>query len=109
QADATYCGIEFLEAARGADESAAGAESGNEMRDAAAGLLPDFVRGAAIVGLPVGRIAVLVGIEIFVGISGDHFFDFSDSAIGAFVAGSDGEFGAKCAENFFAFMRCAIG
>ncbi len=57
---------------------------------------------------PVGRVAVLIGIEIFFGIGGDHFFHFTDRAIGAFVAGSDDQFGSECAEDFLALMRSAV-
>ena len=97
-----------MQAAGGADEGATGAEAGDEVGDAAGGLFPDFVGGAAIVRLPVGRIAVLIGIEIFFGIGGDHFLHFADRAVGAFVAGSDDEFGSECAENFLTLVRSAV-
>ena len=109
EADAADFWIEFAEAARGADECAAGAKAGDEVRDASFGLIPDFVGGAVIVGLPVRGIAVLVGIEIFLRIGGDDFVDFANGAVGGFVAGSHDEFGAERGEDALAFVRGAVG
>ena len=102
-------GIEFAQAARGADECAARAEACDEMRDAAFGLIPDFVGGAVIVGLPVRGIAVLIGIKIFFRIGGDDFVDFANGAVGGFVARSHDEFGAERGEDALAFVRSAVG
>src|SRR5690349_17839374 len=79
------------------------------MSDAAFGLIPDFVGGAVIVGLPVGSVAVLIGIKIFLRIGGDDLVDFADGSVGRFVAGSDDEFGAECRKDALAFVRSAIG
>jgi len=78
------------------------------MRYAAAGLFPDFVRGGAVVRLPVSGIAVLIGIEIFLRIGGDDFVNFADRAVGGFVARRHDEFCAECGEDAFAFVRCAV-
>ena len=37
----------------------------NKMRDPSFGLLPDFVGCAMVMGLPVGVVGILVGVEIF--------------------------------------------
>ena len=109
ETDAADFRIEFAEAARGADECAAGAKARDEMRDASFGLIPDFVCGAVIVRLPVRGIAVLIGIKIFLRIGGDDFVNFADRAVGGFVAGSHDEFGAERSEDAFAFVRGAVG
>src|SRR6185369_10497215 len=108
QTDAANGRIEFFEATRGSYESAAGAQSRDEVGDAATSLFPNFVCRAAIVRLPVRRIAVLIGIKISFGIVGDHFLDAMNGAIGAFVARSNHQFGAKRAENFLALMGRAV-
>ena len=74
-----------------------------------AGLLPNLVGGGVVVRLPVRGIAVLVGIEIFLGIGGDNLVNTADRAVGAFVAGSDHELRAKRGEDAFAFVRGAVG
>src|SRR5260370_657738 len=53
QAYATDCRIKLLEPSRRSDKGAARSECRNKMRDAAGGLLPNFVGGGAIVSLPV--------------------------------------------------------
>ncbi len=65
--DALDARVELVQAAGGAHEGAAGAEAGDEVGDAAFGLLPDFVGGAVVVGEPVVVVAVLVGVEVFFG------------------------------------------
>src|SRR5207244_8892735 len=65
QADAENSRIQFLQATRRSDKRAAGSKTGDEMCNPAARLLPDFVCSASIMCLPVGGIAVLIRIEIF--------------------------------------------
>src|SRR5260370_8059292 len=92
QAYATDCRIKLLEPSRRSDKGAARSECRNKMRDAAGGLLPNFVGGGAIVSLPVRGIAVLVRIKIFLGICGDDFVHFANCTIGAFIPRSDHQF-----------------
>ena len=49
---------------------AAGAEAGDEMRQASAGLLDDLGRGRVVVRAPVAVVAVLIGVEVAIGILG---------------------------------------
>src|SRR5260370_729 len=65
QGDAANGRVQLLEAPCGADKRAARSECGHEVCDTASGLLPDFAGRGAVVRLPVGRIAVLIGIKIF--------------------------------------------
>ncbi len=76
-------GLSSLQAARGSHEGAAGAEAGDEVGDLAFGLLPDFVAGGAVVGAPVLVVAVLVGVEVAVGLGSDEFAGLADGAVGA--------------------------
>src|SRR3989442_11790883 len=76
-------GIELSQAARGADKRPAGPQHGNEVGDASLGLLPDFVRGALIMGSPVGVVGVLVGVEIFLGMCCGEFSRHPDRAVGS--------------------------
>ena len=73
------------------------------------GLIPNFVRGAVIVGQPVGGIAVLIGIEIFIGIGGDHLLHATDGAIGGFVAGGHDQFRPISGKHALAFVGSAVG
>ena len=75
--------VEFVEAAGGAHEGAGGAEAGDEVGDAAFGLLPDLVGGAVVVGEPVVGVAVLVGVEVFFGFVGGEIAGFADGTVGA--------------------------
>jgi hypothetical protein len=54
--------------ASGSHEGPAGSHAGDEMRDAALGLRQDLDRRAVVVRFPVGRIVVLIGIKIAIGI-----------------------------------------
>ena len=60
---------ERAQPAAGADERAARAEPGDEMRDAAVGLLEDLDGGRLVVRPPVGVVVVLIGVEILSGAS----------------------------------------
>src|SRR5277367_5366355 len=78
------------------------------MRDAGAGLLPNFLRGSTVVGLPVGRIAVLIRVEILFWVGCDDLMDAPNCPIGAFITGRNDKFGPKGAEDAFALVRGAI-
>src|ERR1700686_2272177 len=51
------------------------------MGDASLRLLPDFVGRAVIVGLPVGFVGILVGIEILVGLIARQFTGHANGAV----------------------------
>src|SRR5215204_4160267 len=65
--DGLYPRVVLLETLRRADEGAASAEPGDEVRDLAVGLLPDLGRRRLVVRVGVGRVGVLVGIEVALG------------------------------------------
>src|SRR5215216_4667302 len=56
--------IEFFKPSARPDKSSARAETGDEVSHAPAGLLPYFERSRSVMRLPVGRIVVLIGVEI---------------------------------------------
>src|SRR5260370_3244762 len=89
QTDATDCRIQLPQTAGGAPQRAAGAEPGDKMRDASPGLFPNFVRRAAIMGLPVRRSAVFIAIKVFLPVSSDYFFDAANRAVGALIRPTD--------------------
>src|SRR5690606_36404595 len=62
-ADDLDVGVALLEVAPDAGDRAAGAHAGDQVRDPALGLLPQLGAGGAVVGLRVGRVEVLVGLE----------------------------------------------
>ena len=102
QGNATDLRIQFFQAARRTHEGAAGAHHGNEMGDTALGLLPDFFRCAMVVGLPVGWVRVLVGVEIFFRFAGVEFARGADRAIGAVRGIGVNDVGAVSKQNALA-------
>ena len=98
-------GVELLQAARGAHEGAGGAEAGDEVRDLAFGLLPDFVAGGAVVGAPVFVVGVLVGVVVAVGLGGDQLAGLADGAVGAVGGVGPDDLGAVGCEVALALVR----
>jgi hypothetical protein len=65
----------------------------------AAGLFPYLHCRAVVVGLPVGRVVVLVGHEIGVGVFPRQAVDLLDGAVGAQMAGCEQNLRAACPED----------
>src|SRR5947208_4414335 len=84
EGDAADVALQLFQAPSGADERAAGAESGHKMRNTAARLLEDLGRGGFVMRLPVRRVVVLVRVEVEVGIFGRDLAHAPDGAVGAF-------------------------
>src|SRR6185295_2829899 len=104
QADAADRGIVLFEAARGANERAAGAESGDEMRDTPFGLLPNFRSCSLIVRKPICGVSVLVGVKIFVRFCGVHFARAANGAVRSIVGGSEHDVRAVSGKNTLALV-----
>src|SRR5690242_21435475 len=85
QTHTTNSRIQFSKAPRRSNKSATRAQPGDEMGDAARGLVPDFVRGSAVVRLPIRGIAVLIGVKVFVRLGCDNFMDFANGSVRALV------------------------
>ena len=77
--------IEFLQAARVSYECSAGSQACHKVSYAAAGLLPNLVRGGLIMRPPIGGIAVLIGIKIFVRLGRNDLPRAEDGAVGPLV------------------------
>src|SRR5579859_7951477 len=108
QAHAANVWIQFSQAPRCPYKSAARAQARDEVGDAAGSLLPDFIRGRTVMGLPVGGIAVLVGVKVFSRIGGHDFVDFANRAVGTLVAWGDDQLRTVGRQDALAFMRSTI-
>ena len=75
------------------------------MRDASFCLLPDFVGCAMVVGLPVGIVGILVGVKIFLRISGIKFTSGSNRSVGAVTGIGVNNVGAIRMQNALALHR----
>src|SRR5262249_48305778 len=81
QTDAAKLRIESTQTSRGAHKRTARAEPGHTVRYSSRGLLPDFVRGRAEMGLPVRRVAVLIWIVVAVGVFRYDFMHAADRSV----------------------------
>ena len=84
-----------LQAPAGAHHRAAGADAGDEVGDPAAGLLPDLPAGGLVVPARVGLVAVLVGVEVAVGILGDDLPAQPDGAVRSLQVAGEHQLGAE--------------
>ena len=109
QAHATNLGVQLFQAPRRSNERPARAQPCDEMGDPAGNLLPDLVRGGAVVGLPIRGIAVLIRVKVLVRLGGNDFMDSANRAVGALVARSDDQLRAIGRQDTLAFVRSAIG
>src|ERR1700730_2878162 len=78
------------------------------MSYAPGGLLPNFIGGAVVMRLPVGRVTVLIGIKIFFGIGGDNFVYAPNCAVGGFIAGRDLQCCSISNKDALALVRSAV-
>src|SRR5690348_1130766 len=99
QTDAPNRWLEFFQASRRAHKCSACAQRRYEMCDSSASLFPNFVSGSPVMCLPIRRIAVLIRIEILLGIGSHNLLHSPDSAVGPFVPGRNHEFCPESAEN----------
>src|SRR5271165_3599326 len=78
------------------------------MRQAGAGLLPDFLGGSAVVRLPIRRIAVLIRVEILFRVGRDDLVNAPNCAVRPFIARGDNELCTQSTEDAFALVRSAV-
>ena len=74
------------------------------MREESAGLVDDFRAGVFEVGFPIGRIVVLVGIEVAIRVGIVDFAAEADGAVGAFGGVAVDGLGAVRFEDFLALL-----
>ena len=84
--NAPHFGEIALEATGVPHERAAGAHGGDEVGEASASLVDDFGAGMFEVRLPVGRIVVLIGVEVAIRVGIVDFAAETDGAVGASAA-----------------------
>ncbi len=84
QRNAADVRIQLFQSARGSDECSRCPEHGNEVRDAAFGLLPDFIGRGQVMRPPVGFIRILVSIKIKIGMAFGQLARNLDRSIGPF-------------------------
>src|SRR5215469_305075 len=98
-------GIKFFQPPRGSNERSARSQSSNKVSNCALGLRPDLFCCAAVVGSPVGIIGILIGVEIFVRISGLKLSGLANGAVRAFQGISPDDLCAVRGEDALAFRR----
>src|SRR5437763_6095050 len=82
QADALNPRIQLFQPPGSAYKCAARTKAGHKMGHAVFGLLPNFGCGGLIMRAPVGWIAVLIGIKIFLGIAGVDLTRAANGSVG---------------------------
>src|SRR5215210_5498234 len=85
EGDDLYLGVVLLEARRRADEGTARAQARYEVRDLAACLLPDLRRRRIVVRARVGRVGVLVRVEVSLRVLGVEPPRLPDGPVRAFA------------------------
>src|SRR5947207_8780227 len=108
QADEANFRIKLAQSPACADKCSARAKSCYKVRNFAARLFPDLSRGCAVMRLPICGIAVLVRIEICVGICGNELAHSANRTIRAFITRRHHQFRAVRNKNALAFMRGAM-
>src|SRR3990172_2910694 len=97
---------ELLEPPAATDESPAGSQPGNEVGDAALGLLPYLFRGGPVVRSPIGGVVVLVGVEVSIRLRGGELAGLEYGAVGSFQRVGLDDIGTIGPENL---LSCLTG
>ena len=103
--DQLHRGLLLLQPPAGAHERAARAEAGDEVRDAPAGLGQDLDGGRVVVRPPVGLVAVLVGVEVALGLEREQPPRLADGAVRSFERVGPDDVGAVDVEQPLALAR----
>ena len=100
-----------LQVAADAGDRPAGADAGDEVGDPARGLAPDLRAGGVVVGLRVGRVAVLVGLEGAGDLLGQAVGDavVGLRGLGVDVGRRDHDLGAQRAQQVDLLARHLVG
>src|SRR3712207_3581136 len=102
--DKRYLRVVLLQASGGADESAAGAEARDEVRDLAVRLLPDLRRRRLVVRPGIGRIRVLVRVEVLLRLLGVEPPGLPDGPVGALAGVGQDEVNPVGAQDLLALL-----
>src|ERR687893_2265157 len=101
--------VVLLEARARPDEGAARAETSDEVRDLTFGLLPDLGRRGLVVRARVGRVLVLVGVEVPLGVLGVQAPRLPDGAVGALAGVGEHHLDAVGAQYLLALLAGVLG
>src|SRR5918995_604069 len=101
--------VVLLEASAGPDEGAARAESSDEVCNLAVGLLPDLRRRGLVVRARDGRVFVLVGIEVLLGVLGVQTPRLPDSPVRALARVGEYDLNAVGAQYLLALLAGVLG
>src|SRR5918997_6915277 len=101
--------VVLLKACAGPDEGAARAETSNEVCDIAIGLLPDLGRRRLVVRARVGRVFVLVGIEVLLGVLGVQTPRLPDSPVRALARVGEYDLNTVGAQYLLALLAGVLG
>ena len=97
--------IERLESLTGPHHGTAGTHGGDEVRDPAAGLLPDLPGGGIPVRPPVGGVVVLIGFEVQTGVLLQYSPRLKNGTVGTFPGVGEHDVGSVCCQNGLTFAR----
>jgi len=103
--DALHAMTIAMEAARSSGEGPRRAHESNEVRDAAFSLVENFRPRRVEMRLPVGRIAVLIGVKVTIRFGVVNFAHPALSAIGSLVGGRENKFRPVSFQDALAFRR----
>src|SRR5918997_91929 len=101
--------VVLLEARARPDEGAARAETSDEVRDLTFGLLPDLGRRGLVVRARVGRVLVLVGVEVPLGVLGVQAPRLPDGAVGALAGVGEHDLYTVGAQYLLALLAGVLG
>src|SRR5215218_3299001 len=104
EGDDLYPRVVLLETRRRTDEGAASAEPGDEVRDLASRLLPDLGRRRLVVRARVGRVGVLVRIEVALGVLGVEPPRLTDGPVRAIAGVGKDEVHAVSAQDLLSLL-----
>ena len=94
---------------RDADDRAGGSNASDEVRDAAARLIPDLRTGPQLVRERIGGIRVLIEIDVAIGLAPRAPLRLADRTVCPFERIGEHERSAKCADDLLALLRHLVG
>src|ERR1051326_6999618 len=97
--------IQLFQPPRRANEGSAGSHHGHKVRNPAVALLPDFIRRAVIMCLPVSIVRILIGVEVLLRMLSIEFSHFANRPVRSFARVSENNFRAVSMQNTLTLNR----
>ena len=101
-ADDANVRVQLFQSPRQSHQGARGAQGGHDGGDPAAGLFPDFIGRAVVMGLPVGLVVVLIGDVVLIREFAGQPVGLLDGAVRAEMARRQANLRAPCAKDLLA-------